>query len=61
MKSFVYVVDEVVDEFGRVVELKMIFLYVMKGSYSSISMVVNGGIKEGVYLFFDGVEKFLVY
>lgn len=61
LKSFVHAVDEAVDEFGRVVELKMTSLYAMKGSHSSIPMVVNGGIKEGVHLPLDGVEKFSVY
>lgn len=62
-KSFVNAVQKVVDEIGRLVELKMICSCVPKGSLDSLArpLAVNSGVKPGVLVPEGGISKLWNY
>lgn len=57
LKNFVNAVEESVDEFCCLVELRMTLASAKEEGQSSLPLVVNAGIKEGVHVPLDGVAK----
>lgn len=59
-KSFFNALQQALDEIGRLLELKMVCLYVPKQNHIGVgvqSLVMNAGIKQGVVASEGGIEK----
>jgi len=56
-RNFVNAVEEAVDEFSFLIELQMTPASAKNEGQSSLPLVVNAGIKEGVHVPLDGVVK----